>query len=254
MSYRILFSNIGYARGIDGSLRQHLRGFGRHFYCALPVQEQVLRQLKSIVTAENPDLCCFVEIDNGSFHSARFNQIEALLDARYAFHDIAGKYGQQSLAGCLPLLRGKSSAIMARHRLSFERLYFRAGTKRLIYKVTLPPEMPGGIHVFFAHFSLSKTTRLRQFEEVKKIIRDTPGEVMLLADFNIFGGFRELAPLLDAGDLMVLNKESEPTFTFSKRRLALDLCLCSRQLASRLHMRIIPQPFSDHAALLVEVD
>ncbi len=254
MPYKILFSNIGYAKGIDGSLRQHIGLFGRHFYCALPLQEQVLSQIKTIVETENPDLCCFVEIDSGSFHSAQFNQIEALLDDRYAFHDIADKYGYQSLLSRLPLHRGKSNALMARHELSFERLYFRHGTKRLIYNVALPPEIPGDIHVFFAHFSLNKRTRMRQFQEVRKIILDTPGETIVLADFNIFGGFRELEPILNIEDLIVLNKESDPTFTFSGRRLALDLCLCSRPLAERVKLHIVPQSFSDHAALLVQVD
>ncbi len=254
MSYKILFSNIGYAKGIGGSLRQHIGLFGRHFYCSVPAQEQVLAQLKKIIETENPDLCCFVEIDSGSFHSAQFNQIEALLDASYSFHDIADKYGYQSLLSRLPMHRGKSNALLAKNSLPFERLYFRNGTKRLIYNITLPPEIPGNIHVFFAHFSLNKKVRSRQFEEVRKIILDTPGETILLADFNIFQGFKELTPLLHTEDLIVMSKESDPTFTFSGRRLALDLCLCSRPLASRLSLRIVPQPFSDHSALLVEVD
>jgi endonuclease/exonuclease/phosphatase family metal-dependent hydrolase len=255
MPYRILFSNIGYARGIDGSLRHHLDYFGRHFYCALPVQEQVLSQLKEIVQLENPDLCCFVEIDSGSLHSARYNQIEALLDDMYAHHDISDKYGEKSLLGRLPLHQGKSNAILARHELKFERQYFKHGTKRLIYNVALPPQIPGDVHVFFAHFSLNPKVRARQFTEMKKIILETPGETILLADFNIFGGFKELVPLLETEDLVVLNKESDPTFqTFSKRGLALDLCICSRSLLPRLNMRIIPQPFSDHAALLVQIN
>ena len=58
MSYKIFFSNIGYAKGIDGSLRQHISMAGRHFYCSLPVQEQVLAQVKALIDAEQPDLCC----------------------------------------------------------------------------------------------------------------------------------------------------------------------------------------------------
>lgn len=253
MTYKILFSNIGYAKGISGSLRQHIEFFGRHFYCTVPVQEQVLTQLRTIIEFEDPDLCCFIEIDSGSFHSAQFNQMEALLDDRYSFHDIADKYGHQSFLGQLPMHQGKSNALLGKQALPFKRLYFRNGTKRLIYDVTLPPEIFGNVHVFFAHFSLRKKIRARQFEEVRQIILDTPGETIFLADFNISQGFSELAPLLATEDLVVLNKESDPTFTFSRRRLALDLCLCSRSLASHINLRIIPQPFSDHAALLVDV-
>ncbi|MBU0860129.1 MAG: hypothetical protein KJ667_09330, partial [Alphaproteobacteria bacterium] len=175
MAYKILFSNIGYAKGINGSLRQHIDYFGRHFYCSVPTQRQILSQLKAIITSEHPALCCFVEIDRGSLQTAQFNQLSALLDDHYAFSDIADKYGDRSLVGRLPLHRGKSNALLANHALNFERLYFRHGTKRLIYNVTLPATIPGNIHVFFAHFSLNAHTRARQFAEMRRLILDTPG-------------------------------------------------------------------------------
>jgi endonuclease/exonuclease/phosphatase family metal-dependent hydrolase len=253
MAYRILFSNIGYAKGIDGSLRQHIARFARHFYSRMSVQEQVLKELNAIIALEHPDLCCFVEIDSGSAQSSRCNQIQALLNETYAHHDIADKYGPNNNISRMPLHGGRSNGFLSRHDLVFEKLYFKNGTKRLIYKIALPRGIPGNIHVFFTHFSLQKKIRARQFEEVRKIILDTPGETILLADFNIFYGFKELTPLLQTEDLVVLNNEKDPTFRFSNKRLALDLCLCSKSLLPRLALRIVPQPFSDHAALLVEI-
>ena len=249
MSYKILFSNLGYAKGIDGSLRQHARLIGRHFYCALPVQEQILSQVKAIIDKEKPDLCCFVEIDSGSMHSARFNQIEALMDTEYCFHDIADKYGKESRLGRMLFHKGKSNAFLSKRDIAFERLYFRHGTKRLIYQLGAVD----GVTILFAHFSLSRKVRIKQFEEVRQLVKNIAGEVVILADFNIMGGFRELAPLLEGGDLCVLNKEDAHTFTFHKHRLVLDLCICSKGLADKLKLQIIPQPFSDHAALLVEI-
>ena len=253
MAYRILFSNIGYAKGIDGSLRQHLARFARHFYSRISVQEQVLRELNAIVALERPDLCCLVEVDSGSVQSARYNQMQTLINETYAHHDVADKYGPGSGVSRMPLHGGRSNAFMSRQKLSFEKLYFKNGTKRLIYKIALPPEIPGNIHIFFTHFSLRKKIRAQQFEEVRKIILDTPGETILLADFNIFYGFKELTPLLQTENLVVLNNEKDTTFQFSGKRLALDLCLCSSSLLPRIALRIVPQPFSDHAALVVEV-
>lgn len=249
MVEKILFSNIGYARGIDGSLRQHVTRFGRNFYCALPVQEQVLSQVKDIIKAENPDICCFVEIDQGSIHSARFNQIRALMDDEYIHHDIADKYGERSLLGRMPLHRGKSNAFLSKQDLDYQKLYFSHGSKRLIYHLALP----GDIDLFFAHFSLQKKTRARQMEEVRKLAEGKP-RVIILADFNIFGGFDELKPLLHDTDLQVLNREDEHTFQFHKTRKTLDLCICSKDLVPRTMLRVIPQPFSDHAALLLEIE
>lgn len=249
MSYKILFSNIGYAKGIDGSLAQHLKGLGRHLYNRLPVQKHVLRQLKGIIDGESPDVCCFVEIDGGSLHSAYHNQMSSLADETYRFHDIMGKYGEDRWISRAWFHRGKSNGFIAKREVPFERLYFRSGTKRLIYKLMLP----GEINLFFAHFSLNWKTRVRQMQEVLELIRASRGEVILMADFNIMRGFSELQPLLEDGTLRILNIENAPTFKFHKRRMTLDVCLVSETLASRAQLRIIEQPFSDHQALLVEI-
>jgi endonuclease/exonuclease/phosphatase family metal-dependent hydrolase len=250
MAFKILFSNVGYARGIDGTLWQHLCRFNRHFYTSVPLQQQVLTQLKNIVHAEKPDLCCFVEIDSGSYHSANFNQIGFLLDEDYRYSDVADKYGPNSWLGRMPLHIGKSSAFMARHDLPFERRYFSHGSKRLIHQV----ELPSGVSLFFTHFSLQKRVRERQFSEMRRLVKARDRPVIILADFNIMHGFSELKPLLREMDLAVLNKDTEYTFTLSRKSWVLDLCICSESIADRLRLQIVPQPFSDHAALLVRGD
>lgn len=250
MTYKILFSNIGYARGIDGTLWQHVMYMHRHFYCNISVQQQALLQLKEIITLEKPDLCCFVEVDNGSFHSSYYNQMKFLMDDDYMFQDVANKYGEENWLSDMPLFKGKSNGFLARHDVSFERLYFQYGSKRLVYKILLP----GNILVFFTHFSLQKKTRVQQFNEIKNIIKNHDGEIIILADFNIMQGFIELEPLLQDTKLKLLNTDKEFTFTFHRTQRVLDLCICSETLAKRLTLRVIPQPFSDHAALLVEGD
>jgi endonuclease/exonuclease/phosphatase family metal-dependent hydrolase len=245
---KILFSNIGYAKGIDGSLWQHVAMSGRHLYCPVPVQQQVLNQLRAIIQDTQPDLCCFVEVDSGSFHSAGLNHIEALMDETYHFHDIAAKYGEENGLHNMWFHRGKSNGFIARDRFPFERLYFKNGTKRLIYKIGMAED----VMLYFAHFSLNRQTRIRQFEEIKALV-GASGDVIILADFNIMAGFGELKPLIESGHLRLMNNETEHTFTFHKRKRVLDLCLCSASLAGRVSLRVIPQPFSDHAALLVEL-
>lgn len=244
---KILFSNIGYAKGIDGTLWQHISRIGRHLYTAQSTQELIFKQLKDIIRCENPDLCCFVEIEKGSLHSAYVNQINLLVDDDYKFFDIANKYGEDNWRRHMPLSRGRSSAFLSKDELLFDRLYFKYGTKRLMYRIVLP----GNVHVFFAHFSLDARVRAQQFEEVRAMIDQAGGDAILLADFNIMHGFSELAPLVENSNLRVISKESDHTFTFHSRKLALDLCICSEPLLSRISVRVIPQPFSDHQAILV---
>ncbi len=250
MPFSVLFSNIGYARGIDGTLWQHMRRFSRHFYCSIPLQQQVLMQLKSIINSSRPDICCFVEIDEGSVHSARFNQIKYLTDDDYRHFDIADKYGPGNWLAGLPLHFGKSSAFMSRASYPFEKLYFTTGSKRLIHRVALP----NGVMLYFTHFSLQKKVRQKQFSELRKLIDDQGVPVIIMADFNIMQGFAELTPFIDGTDLVILNDEKEPTFRLHRITKALDLCICSKSIADKMQLKIIQQPFSDHAALLVEAN
>ncbi len=245
---RVLFSNMGYARGINGSLRHHVLKAGRHIYASPAAQMPVLAQLKAIIAEERPDVCGLVEIDSGSFHSGRFNQLKALLGDGYDFFDIAGKYNPDGALGKMPFHKGKSNAFIAREDLPFERHYFRNGAKRLVYSVALPD----GIRLFFAHFSLKRAIRALQMEEMRALVESVPGEAIVLADFNIMHGFSELRPML-LGGMKVMNGENDHTFMFHRRRLALDLCLCTPGLAERITVRIVPQPFSDHEALVVDI-
>lgn len=249
MTYRILFSNTGYAKGIDGTLRQHVTRIGRHFYCDVPAQMKVLSQLKDLIRAENPDLCCFVEIDEGSPHTGGYNQVKALIDDDYAFHDISSKYGTDKYISRMPLHKGKSNCFVSKAEVPFERIYFRHGTKRLIYRLQLPHD----IHLFFAHFSLQKKVRQKQFVEMQELIKKTGGNTIVLADFNIMQGFSELTGFLKEADLLILNEEDEHTFLFHRRKLTLDLCLASSRIVPYLSLRIVPQPFSDHEALILDI-
>jgi endonuclease/exonuclease/phosphatase family metal-dependent hydrolase len=171
----------------------------------------------------------------------------ALLDDEYNFHDIADKYGENNRIGRMPFFHGKSNAFLSKAALPYERLYFKYGAKRLIYRI----ELPGNVYLFFAHFSLQASIRAQQFDEVRKLIEASPGEVIILADFNIMQGFEELKGLLSE-DLVILNGREDYTFTLHRSRWVLDLCICSKALAPHVNLKIVQQPFSDHAALLVE--
>ncbi len=247
--FKILFSNLGYARGIDGSFNQHIGRLYRHVYTSAAQQRDVLMQFNGILQHESPDLCCLVEIDKGSWQTGYYNQIEALVDENYPVHDIAGKYGEDTLLAQMPFFKGKCNAFLSRTPLQHRKAYFRHGSKRLVYEIALPC----GIHVFFAHFSLQAKVRARQFLEMRELVGNYGGDAIILADFNIFEGFGELGPLLKGMKLHVMSSETDHTFMLGDSRWALDLCVCSQNLLPRLSLRIVPQPFSDHAALLVEL-
>lgn len=245
----ILMSNLSYLRGLNGCLAHHFRYAHRHFYCSRAVQEASIQQVIEIMEREQPDVCCFVEIDKGSADLANFNQLEALASEQYPYFDIENKYGLTSRLRALPLTRGKSNGFLSRRKLEYEKIYFTHGTKRLIYKLQLEPN----VSLFFAHFSLKKAVRLQQLLQIRQLVSETPGEVVILGDFNIHSGFGELAPLLNESHLILLNQEDVPTFRFHRTLLPLDLCICSHGIAKRAQLKIISQPYSDHEALVLTI-
>jgi endonuclease/exonuclease/phosphatase family metal-dependent hydrolase len=249
-AWKILLSNLGYARGINGSLVDHVRYAHRHVYCLPDVQKKSLRQLSKLIALEDPDICCFVEIDKGSFTSAGFNQLEELIDEKYGFFDIENKYAPRSRLRSFFITKGKSNAFLAKRDFPHEKIHFACGVKRLIYKIRLAQNLT----LFFAHFALSKPVRTKQILEIEKLIRETKGEVIFMGDFNILTGMREIEPLINHGRFILLNREDDPTFTFHKRKLVLDLCVCSKGIAKHAHLKVVPQPYSDHAALVLNIN
>lgn len=246
---KILMSNLGHLRGINGSLTHHILFAHRHFYCSATIQEQVWRQLTQVIRVEHPDLCCFVEIEQTAFHQANFSLLADIAGELYPFFDIENKYSHASRLRTFPMTRGKSNAFLAKQHFPYEKIHFSHGTKRLIYKIKLVP----AITLFFAHFSLNRKVRAQQLQEVRELIDGTPGEAIFLGDFNILGGFKELEPLLH-NDLVLLSSNEHPTFTFHFFRKVLDICICTKNIAPHCHLRVIPQPYSDHAALVLEID
>lgn len=246
---RILMSNIGYARGLSGSLSHHLLLAHRHFYCSPAVQQNVLDELKKLILKEKPDLCCLVEIERGALASGYFNQLYHLLDERYRFHDIANKYAEKGGLMSLPIMESKCNAFFSNRPFGFEKLYLAAGWKRLVYKIALRPHLT----LFFSHFSLRRSLRARQFLELRKILDHTPGEHILMGDFNILTGLEELHPLMEGTDLALLNNPGEMTFRFHRQHRLLDLCICPEKMRDKVQLRVLPQPYSDHAALLLHL-
>lgn len=248
-NYRIFFGNIGYARGINGSLLHHLIYAHRHIYCPPYTQKKILSQVNSLIQEHDPDLCCLVEIEKSSFGHSNFNQIDILTSNNYQFFDIENKYGNNSLMHNLSITRGKSNGFISKEKLEYEKFYFNYGTKRLIYKIRLKPNLI----LFFAHFSLNKKVRKNQLLQIKEILDSTKEEIIFLGDFNILSGLSELNLLLQGSDLRLINDPDLPTFRFHKSSLILDLCLASKNIAPSLDLNIYEQPYSDHAALILDI-
>lgn len=247
--YKILLSNLGYLRDVDGTAASHLAKSWRHVYCPLSVQYRSLAALRTIISEHNPDLICLLEIDTGSLTSGGLNQF-ALLSHDYPCHDVASKYDANSYLQRWSVTKGKSSAFLAKACHAFERIYFTSGTKRLVYRV----EVSDSLAVFFTHLSLKEAVRRQQLRELKVLIEREARDVVVLGDFNILAGLGELDELTDGGRIRLMNDPTASTFQLFKKRYLLDVCLMSQNIGKNARVSVIPQSFSDHDAILAVVE
>lgn len=245
--FKILLLNTGYCVGVDGSPNQYLRYCYRYLFCSRRIQREVIRDIDSLITDENPDLCCFIELHKESKILRRFNQMQALLDEEYRFYHMANKYGERGLLSHSPVLRRNSNGFMAKKALSFRRHYFRSGRKKLVYEILLDHD----VHLFMAHFSLKKKARERQFDQLKNLIQGKK-RVIICGDFNIFHGYEELKPLLETGDLQVMNSSEQKTFPSCYPKKHLDLFICSKDIKITDFKVLRDICISDHLPVVME--
>ncbi|KAA0970742.1 hypothetical protein FPY71_09695 [Aureimonas fodinaquatilis] len=245
---RIVYANLGYARDIDGSFTKHVKRVHHHIFTPRDVQLRGLHFLKQTLRELQPDLSCFLEIDQGSLTNGFFDQFPLLCEAHHQTVRIDGKYSADKQFRRLSISRGKSSAFLATGQLPYTARYLQHGKKRLVYDIDLP-----GVRVLLAHCSLLGKVRERQLHQLADWAseRDTP--TIVIGDFNMFRGPRELAPLLKDGRFTYLNEALGPTFRLGPWRASLDPCLVSSDLASRCRVEIVDMPFSDHQMLMLDI-
>lgn len=237
---RILLYNVGYATELDGSLKSYLFGFWHYLYTPPRVVKRVRQSIYSILSAYKPDLCCFVEI-----HS-RHGFLRPRL---YAFHDIEVKYDQESYLVKAPFFRDNCNGFYARRKFAFRKLYFKHGTKRLIYEIELRPHL----RLLLAHFSLEKEVRKKQFQELRRII-ETGSPAIVCGDFNIFDGFAELEALSRACNLRIVNTKANATYPAKHPSKVLDLFLCPPQVRYPKVTVLQGIQESDHLPVVLEME
>lgn len=244
---RIVYANLGYSRGINGSIGHHVGRGHRHVFTSRSVQLKSLRFVKDRLRDLEPDLSCFVEIDRGSFTNGFFDQLPVLTEAHHTTARIDNKYGADRKFRQLSVGRGKSNAFLATQDLAYETRYLTFGKKRLVYDIDI-----GGIRVLMAHCSLRHRVRQLQFAELAEWLDERDQPTVVVGDFNTFRGASELRPLLDKG-MVHANALSGPTFRFGPYRALLDTCLVSKSIADRCSVEILDQPYSDHQMIKLDI-
>ena len=237
MKLKILLLNLGYCTGLNGSLQHYFLRFYRYLYTPRNIQNGILQKLRNIIAREQPDLCCLLEITKP--------QMKTLLNKQYRYPMLENKYGKKSMLYYLPVFRKKCNGFLARKGVPFKRYFFRHGTKKLVYAISLP----NNLTVVMAHFSLIRSTREKQFKEVKQLITGKK-KAIVCGDFNIFDGLEEVAPLLEQTNMRIM--QTDVTFPAYKPKRALDLFICSKNL--KTSCTVLNDQLSDHLPVVLEVE
>lgn len=224
---KVLISNLGYCKGHNGDISDYIIKSYRFLYTSKKIQKDILDRFEKLLFKEKPDLICINEIKK--------DQMKYLANANYSV-DI--KYGKNSFLRKLPWMNNCNGIIS---KYKYKKGYLKNGTKKLYYVVSLPK----GVTLFTTHFSLIKSTRVKQFKEVVNLMKNKK-KVIVTGDFNI-SDFKELDYLLEKLNLNITN--NQPTFPVNNPKKHYDLFLCSKNIKAKA--KVLKHKLSDH--LMVEL-
>lgn len=242
---KIIFWNIGYVPGLNGSLYHYAVKGHRLVWTPLKVQTKLLQGIANHIKTENPDLFLYSEISTGTYRNKGLHQHEYLVGevGGVKSHSATGKY-RHALFYSLPLHGGNANGFLSPHECDAQTIHLKAGSKTLVYVVVV-----NGVTVVMVHLSLQKKIRAIQLMELAEIISIMKGPLVICGDMNIFGGTDELLPFIQKSGLQ-LPSYVPLTHPAHRPRRSLDIFL-SRGLEG-VSVRVIESTISDHLPIVLE--
>lgn len=245
---KIIFWNIGYVPGLNGSLFQYITKGHRLVWSSIKSQKKLLDGIATQVVEEAPDLFLYSEVSMGAWRNGYLHQHEYLVDqiASVRTHGAAGKY-RRSLFNSLPLHTGNANGFLSSHECFSDTMHLNSGSKTLAYIVVVQE-----VTVIMVHLSLTKKVRAKQFAELVEIAAEIKGPLVVCGDMNIFSGVVELEPLTDKTGIIV-PIELPKTFPAHKPKYSLDIFL-TRGIEGEVRVRTIECTISDHLPIVLEFE
>jgi endonuclease/exonuclease/phosphatase family metal-dependent hydrolase len=217
---KVIFYNLGYARGISGSMKSHVQFAHRFVYQSVTSQITVMDIVSKMITQEQPDVFAYAEVGLGSPRTNNFNQHTYLKEQFTAEmkDSAASKYGESFFAG-LPFHRGNGNGLISFVPAEITAYYLRNSRKKLVFICKTE-----SLTVFAVHLPLISSDRALQLVELSDLVNQTTGDVIVCGDFNIFNGMDELAYIMKRTSLQLVS-EGMQTFPAYSPRIQLDVFL-----------------------------
>lgn len=245
---KILFYNLGYGRGITGSLGSYVKKGSSVIYQKRPSQQKILDGVIQLVKQESPDIFSYAEIALGSFRNQKFNQHEYL-----KFHlsqnlqdSAASKYGE-SIFSSLPFHAGNANGVISFVEAAIAQHYLKQSRKKLLLVAKTET-----VTLFSVHLPLVSADRRAQLEELVTLVNECEGDVVICGDFNIFDGIDELAYIQQETNLQLAG-ERQSTFPSHRPKIELDVFLYRFYNPEKEpRLTVIDSPLSDHLPITLE--
>jgi endonuclease/exonuclease/phosphatase family metal-dependent hydrolase len=243
---KVIFWNIGYVPGLNGSLFHYATRGHRLVWSPIKIQKKLLEGVASYVKHETPDLFLYSEISTGTRRNHKLHQHEYLVGQidGVKTHGATGKY-RHLLFYSLPLHGGNANGFLSPHECHTDTVHLKSGGKTLVYVVVVKD-----VTVVMVHLSLNKKTRAKQLAELSEIVSVVKGPLVVCGDMNIFAGVGELEDFMKATKL-TLPKDVPLTHPAHKPKRSLDIFL-TRGLKGKVGVRTIETTISDHLPIVLE--
>ena len=240
---KIMFYNIAYGTGMNGSWTRYISESWRFFWLPFRHMREIIETLKK----EGPDVVCLVEVDNGSFRN-RF-RCQARMMARkllLPFYSTRAKYQNWSIWKFMTLIRKQHDAILSKKQGEFRQHFLKSGMKKLVQEYVIE-----GISIFTVHLAvLSERVRKKQMIELAEILQNCPRPHLVCGDFNIHNGLRELKGFVKQTGLKRIT--DKPTFPSISPSRYLDLFFVSPGVRVK-STGVINVDYSDHLPVWIEL-
>lgn len=236
---RFVLYNIRYGTG-GGKIHFPLQGY-------LGRTGDNLGRIAAFLHELNPDVAGLVEVDAGSYRSAKTNQAETIAATLGHYHVYRSKYAEKSFSNRLPVLNQQGNAFVVRdsgHKETFH--YFDRGMKRLVIELEME-----NVTFFLIHLALSSRLRHRQLGDLYDMLRKVKKPHIVAGDFNALWGEQEIRLFTAAAGLQNAHAGDSPSYPSWKPKRHLDFVLHSPGIhIERCWMPTVQ--FSDHLPIVCD--
>jgi len=241
---KIMFYNIAYGSGMNGSLKRYLFYGILHFFW-LPVN--AVQRLIKFLEKERVDVICLAEVDGGSFRNRFRNQAQHIAkQLLIPFFHSHTKYHHRSIWSSIAMIREQHDAILSRKKGRLVRHQLQSGMQKLVQEYIVE-----GVSIFTVHLAvISRRIRQRQLSELAEIIKKCPRPHLVCGDFNVNHSLEDLKRFIRQTKLRRLIKK--PTYPSISPFLYLDHFFVSQGIKIK-RAGVINTQHSDHLPVWVEI-